>query len=88
MCDDGCAEEAVASIPRPVGGTAVDPIALDPVDEIVITTLMDNSYDALMTDMGPARRTPFARIPGVSARSSLTDGQCPGWWPSTDSRRW
>jgi 7,8-dihydropterin-6-yl-methyl-4-(beta-D-ribofuranosyl)aminobenzene 5'-phosphate synthase len=74
MCDDGCAEEAVASIPRPVGGTAVDPIALDPVDEIVITTLMDNSYDALMTDMGPARRTPFARIPGVSA-PQFTDGR-------------
>jgi len=29
-----------------VAGPAVDPIALEPVDEIVITTLVDNAYDA------------------------------------------
>jgi 7,8-dihydropterin-6-yl-methyl-4-(beta-D-ribofuranosyl)aminobenzene 5'-phosphate synthase len=45
----------------------VDPIALEPVDEVVITTLMDNSYDALMGDTGAARRTPFARTPAVAA---------------------
>ena len=58
MCDDsGTAAEAFASTPREAAGTAVDPIALAPVDEITITTLVDNSYDALMGDTGPARRT-------------------------------
>jgi 7,8-dihydropterin-6-yl-methyl-4-(beta-D-ribofuranosyl)aminobenzene 5'-phosphate synthase len=69
MCDDGAAprDEVRASSPRDATGAAVDPIALQPVDEVVITTLMDNSYDALMTDGGPARRTPFARLPQVNA---------------------
>ncbi len=53
MCDDGgTAAEASASIPRQAEGTAVDPIALEPVDEITITTLVDNSYGALMGDVG------------------------------------
>ena len=63
MCDDSRAlnEVVAAARPRRAPGPAVDPIALEPVDEIVITTLMDNSYDALMGDTGSARRTPFAR---------------------------
>ncbi|MDT7662195.1 MAG: hypothetical protein QOD04_1751, partial [Pseudonocardiales bacterium] len=32
---------------RPAPGAAVDPIALEPVDEVRITTLVDNSFDAL-----------------------------------------
>jgi 7,8-dihydropterin-6-yl-methyl-4-(beta-D-ribofuranosyl)aminobenzene 5'-phosphate synthase len=68
MCEDcGTHTEAAASRPRPASGTAVDPIALEPVDEVVITTLMDNSYDALMIDAGVAHRTPFARTPAVPA---------------------
>ena len=39
----------------------MDPIALEPVDEVVITTLVDNSYDALMAT--PARPT-ARRCPG------------------------
>ena len=42
----------------------MDPIALEPVDEVVITTLVDNSYDALMGDTGAARRAP---LPGVAS---------------------
>jgi hypothetical protein len=34
--------------PRPVDGNAIDPIALAPVDEVVVTTLVDNVYDALL----------------------------------------
>lgn len=45
----------------------MDPIALEPVDEITITTLVDNSYDALMGDVGPARRTGMAQVPTVAA---------------------
>ena len=52
----------------------MDPIALEPVDEVVITTLVDNSYDALMADVGPARRARNATIPKVDA-PQFVDGQ-------------
>ena len=68
MCDGGGSPTKVAAIlPRPAEGTAVDPIALEAVDEVVITTLVDNSYDALMGDIGPARRAPFPAVAGVPA---------------------
>ena len=60
--------EVSAAMPRPVQGEAVDPIALEPVDEVVVTTLVDNSYDGLMVDMGPAKRKPMGRTPPVPAR--------------------
>lgn len=44
------------SWPRPANGPAVDPVRLEPVDELVVTTLVDNTFDALMADHGPARR--------------------------------
>jgi 7,8-dihydropterin-6-yl-methyl-4-(beta-D-ribofuranosyl)aminobenzene 5'-phosphate synthase len=53
--------------PRAIEGDAVDPIAIEPVDEVVITTLVDNSYDGLMADVGPARRAPMGRTPRVPA---------------------
>ena len=34
-----------AAMPHPVAGSAADPIALEPVDEVVVTTLVDNVYD-------------------------------------------
>ncbi|MGY1607373.1 MBL fold metallo-hydrolase [Geodermatophilus sp. SYSU D00700] len=48
MCG-GAPGEPVATAPRPAVGPAVDPIALEPVDEVVVTTLVDNSYDGLLT---------------------------------------
>jgi 7,8-dihydropterin-6-yl-methyl-4-(beta-D-ribofuranosyl)aminobenzene 5'-phosphate synthase len=57
--------EVSAATPRPIEGEAVDPIALEPVDEVVVTTLVDNSYDGLMVDMGPAKRRPMTRTPPV-----------------------
>src|ERR1700754_864225 len=49
MCDDsGGAAEAFASAPRAAEGAAVDPIHLEPVDEVRITTLVDNVFDALL----------------------------------------
>ncbi len=47
---------------------------MEPVDEVVITTLVDNSYDALMADVGPARRARNATIPKVDA-PQFVDGQ-------------
>jgi 7,8-dihydropterin-6-yl-methyl-4-(beta-D-ribofuranosyl)aminobenzene 5'-phosphate synthase len=68
MCDGGgTASEVAATVPRPAEAPAVDPVALEPVDEVVVTTLVDNSYDALMVDSGPARRRPFSRLPQVPA---------------------
>ena len=90
MCDEaGTHAETVASIPRPAQGAAVDPIVLEPVDEVMITTLVDNSYDALMADSGAAQRMPFARIRrGRGPAVRRGPGRSPGWSPSTGSPRW
>jgi 7,8-dihydropterin-6-yl-methyl-4-(beta-D-ribofuranosyl)aminobenzene 5'-phosphate synthase len=45
----------------------VDPIALEPVDEVLLTMLMDNSYDGLMADLGPAHRARIEHLPTVPA---------------------
>lgn len=63
----GTRREAVAARPRPADGPAVDPIALEPVDEVVVTTLVDNRYDALMGDDDVVRRAGFAQSPAVEA---------------------
>lgn len=51
MCDDDPSGDLVGartSLPRPAPGAAVDPVALVPVDEVVVTALMDNTYDGLL----------------------------------------
>jgi 7,8-dihydropterin-6-yl-methyl-4-(beta-D-ribofuranosyl)aminobenzene 5'-phosphate synthase len=62
---DGHPCEAAWATPRAFEGAAIDPIALEPVDEVVVTMLVDNSYDALMGNMGPARRPSMGRLPMV-----------------------
>jgi len=64
--DPGHEHEQSFATPRVFEGPAVDPIALAPVDEVTITTLVDNSWDALMASMGPAKRTPPGRLPKVA----------------------
>jgi 7,8-dihydropterin-6-yl-methyl-4-(beta-D-ribofuranosyl)aminobenzene 5'-phosphate synthase len=60
MCDAPASPRQVAAAaPRPVPGQAADPVALEPVDEIVITTLVDNVYDALLTGDDRTTRAPF-----------------------------
>lgn len=50
MCESHVGfDEAAATAPAPAPGPAVDPIHLEPVDEIRVTTLVDNVYDALLT---------------------------------------
>ena len=58
MCDDHGHDHhgAEHAAPRPLHGDAVDPITLEAVDEVTITMMMDNAYDGLLTDAGPATR--------------------------------
>lgn len=82
MCDGGDHDhgpgELQAARPRSIEGEAVDPITLEPVDEVVITTLVDNSYDGLMPDMGPARRAAMSRTPRVPAPQFQQGETVPG----------
>ena len=74
MCDaPGDSRDALASAPRPAPGPAVDPVTLEPVDEVEITTLVDNVFDALLTDGDRARRASFGA--GISAAPQFDGGQ-------------
>ena len=75
MCtDDSPARPAVPVLHDVEPAIEID---LEPVDSVVVTTLMDNVADALMPDQGPAHRIAFGRGP---RRPSLTmvDGLVPG----------
>jgi 7,8-dihydropterin-6-yl-methyl-4-(beta-D-ribofuranosyl)aminobenzene 5'-phosphate synthase len=80
MCDDHAHDHHAAhhSAPRPVEGDAVDPIALEPVDEIVVTMLMDNSYDGLLTDVGPASRGGLVKTPNAPSSVMIGGETRPG----------
>ena len=61
MCDaPPDPRQVLTAVPRPVTGPAVDPIALEPVDEIVITTLVDNVYDGLLEGGERTTRAPLS----------------------------
>ncbi|MGX7681390.1 MBL fold metallo-hydrolase [Jatrophihabitans sp. DSM 45814] len=75
MCNDPTNfGQAAESAPRAAAGIAVDPIPLEPVDELVITTLVDNVYDALLTGDETTTRAPFdvgtARAPQFESGST------------------
>lgn len=74
MCEAGADLGAVAAVtPRAVVGDAVDPIVLEPVDSVEITTLVDNSFDALLTDSNEQiQRRSFAA--GSAAASQFEAG--------------
>jgi 7,8-dihydropterin-6-yl-methyl-4-(beta-D-ribofuranosyl)aminobenzene 5'-phosphate synthase len=60
VCDESVtAADIRVATPHPVPGGAVDPIALEPVDEVVVTTLVDNVYDALLDGQETITRAPF-----------------------------
>jgi 7,8-dihydropterin-6-yl-methyl-4-(beta-D-ribofuranosyl)aminobenzene 5'-phosphate synthase len=76
MCDGpGAAAEVFASVPRNAEGTAVDPITLRPVDEVRITTLVDNVYDGLLTGDDRVARADFGngRVTAAQFEGGSTD---------------
>jgi hypothetical protein len=50
-------------------------IHLEPVDSVTITTLVENVYDTLMPDQGPARRT--GPLSGTTCSRCSRRGSCP-----------
>lgn len=76
MCDDHGHDhhEAHASSPRPIIGDVVDPVALEPVDEVTVTMLVDNTYDGLLVDSGPVQRNGLVRTPPAPS-SVMVDGE-------------
>ena len=76
MCDDHDHDHEAAhhSAPRAVEGDAVDPITLELVDEVIVTMLMDNSYDGLLGDVGPVTRNGLIKIP-PSKSSVMVEGE-------------
>jgi len=61
MCDDHeqSASEAVRSAPRITDGPAVDPVTLPAADEVIVTTLVDNTFDALLASGSGVTRQPM-----------------------------
>jgi 7,8-dihydropterin-6-yl-methyl-4-(beta-D-ribofuranosyl)aminobenzene 5'-phosphate synthase len=60
MCDDHVrsAAEVAWSAPRIAEGSAVDPVTLPEVDEVSVTTLVDNTFDALLAAAVGVSRPP------------------------------
>jgi 7,8-dihydropterin-6-yl-methyl-4-(beta-D-ribofuranosyl)aminobenzene 5'-phosphate synthase len=58
MCDEHHPSEAALArvTPRPLGDTDPEPVRLEPVDAVTLTSLVDNVCDMLLLDQGPARR--------------------------------
>lgn len=64
MCDTSHAtpQDAADSAPRLAPGDAVDPILLQPVDDVRVTVLMDNTFDALLVGDERATRVGFGDV--------------------------
>jgi 7,8-dihydropterin-6-yl-methyl-4-(beta-D-ribofuranosyl)aminobenzene 5'-phosphate synthase len=75
MCDDHqhSAAEAAWSAPRAAEGPAVDPVTLPAVDEVAVTTMVDNTFDALLASADGVTRTPMGA--GRVAARQFADGE-------------
>ncbi|HEV3377004.1 MAG TPA: hypothetical protein VG126_06965 [Thermoleophilaceae bacterium] len=49
----------------------MEPIALEPVDALTITTPVDNVTDSLLADQGPAKRPSMTKSPRIPARFTV-----------------
>jgi 7,8-dihydropterin-6-yl-methyl-4-(beta-D-ribofuranosyl)aminobenzene 5'-phosphate synthase len=60
MCDDHEDSAGAAwSAPRAAEGPAVDPVTLPAVDEVTVTTMVDNTFDALLAPADGVTRAPM-----------------------------
>jgi 7,8-dihydropterin-6-yl-methyl-4-(beta-D-ribofuranosyl)aminobenzene 5'-phosphate synthase len=77
-----CTDDAVPGLPAPIlseeylAGAVRQKITLEPVDSVVVTTLIDNVTDVFMPDQGPARRGRASRGP-QRAEPLMEGGQGP-----------
>jgi 7,8-dihydropterin-6-yl-methyl-4-(beta-D-ribofuranosyl)aminobenzene 5'-phosphate synthase len=75
MCDEHehSAAEVAWSAPRAAAGAAVDPVTLPEVDEVAVTTMVDNTFDALLASADGVTRTPLGT--GRVAAGLFADGE-------------
>jgi len=75
MCEraSGTGLDAALVAPRPALGDAIDPIGLEAVDEVVVTTLVDNVYDALLP--GDERTTRVSFGVGLAQAPQFEGGE-------------
>ena len=75
MCDDHLrsAAEAAWSAPRLAEGPAVDPVTLPEVDGVTVTTMIDNTFDALLASADGVARAPMGA--GRVAAPQFTGGE-------------
>jgi 7,8-dihydropterin-6-yl-methyl-4-(beta-D-ribofuranosyl)aminobenzene 5'-phosphate synthase len=76
MCDEpghATAAEAAQAAPRAADGPAVDPVTLPPVDEVTVTTLVDNTFDVLLASTDGVARPRMGT--GRVAAEQFTNGE-------------
>lgn len=76
MCNgESTSNEILLTAPQRIVGEATDPIHLEAVDEVSITTLVDNIYDGLLPEDARAGRAPFsaglAKAPQFEAGATM-----------------
>ncbi len=78
MCDGGANHAAGGRfvVPVDLGAYQGEPIPLEPVERVSITTVIDNVSDMLAADSGPAHRRPLARWPWRDA-PTIVEGRVP-----------
>jgi 7,8-dihydropterin-6-yl-methyl-4-(beta-D-ribofuranosyl)aminobenzene 5'-phosphate synthase len=59
MCDDRSAAGATQAAPHAADGPATDPVTLPEVDQVTVTTMVDNTFDALLASAEGIARTPM-----------------------------
>ena len=75
MCTDDSTDPIIASTRHPLPEPRLT-IRLEPVDSVVITTLIDNVTDTFMPDQGPAQRGAASRSPSRPV-AVMEDGTAP-----------
>src|ERR1700690_3620959 len=75
MCDEHehSAAEAAWTAPRAAEGPAVDPVTLPEVDEVAVTTMVDNTFDALLASGDGVSRAPMGA--GRVSAGQFADGE-------------